>query len=57
MSCRYSLKDLNNLAIRWTNTCNLYTGEWISGKCKCCDRPVDETRLHYLQIYMRQQKM
>jgi len=21
------LKDLNNLAIHWTNTCNLYTGD------------------------------
>jgi len=27
MNCRYSLKDLNNLAIRWTNTCNLYRGD------------------------------
>jgi len=27
MNCRYSLKDLNNLAIRCTNTCNLYTGD------------------------------
>jgi len=26
MNCRYSLKNLNNLAIHWTNTCNLYTG-------------------------------
>jgi len=23
MNCRYSLKDLNNLSVRWTNTCNL----------------------------------
>ena len=37
------------MTIRWTNTCNLYTGDSISGKRKCCDRPVDETRLHDLQ--------
>jgi len=49
MNCQYSLKDLNNLAICLRNKCNLYRGDKISGKRKCCDRPVDETRLHDLQ--------